>query len=39
MCVEDPAVLIQVKNHNGNKKFNYRDHNFFKTSIIATILT
>jgi hypothetical protein len=30
MCAVDPVVLIQVKNHSGNKKFNYNDHRYFK---------
>ena len=29
MYAEGLAVLIQVKNHSGNNKFSYRDHNFF----------
>ena len=39
MYAEDLAALIQVKNHSGNNKFSYHDHNLFKKSIIATILT
>ena len=30
MYAEGLAVLIQVKNHNGNKKFNCSDHRYFK---------
>jgi hypothetical protein len=30
MCAVDPVVLVRVKNHNGNRKFNYNDHKYFK---------
>ena len=30
MCAADPVVLMQVKNHNGNMKYNCPDHEYFK---------